>query len=295
MLLAPLMTPMIGLGLAMNQGNGKLAYAAFRAIGRGFLAALSISVVLGLVTPGSDLTPEIAARTEPNILDMLVALFSGAAAAYAMARPSLAGTIAGVAIATALVPPLCSCGVALAYRQYPEAVGALALLLANVLAIILAAAATFRMMGLKALTATKQPQAWVRHVSAGLGAGALILTIPLVSIFLQHVREGKNAVYAFALTTETRDALLEYVEQKPGVKILFAGRSGIDRDRDPVDIGIILSSRHPLPRSEADALVGLIREKMQNPKLRVMVECVANGWLEEPPNDTVTVPVAQPD
>ena len=72
--------------------------------------ALAISAVVGWITPGADLTPEVLARSEPNILDLLIALFSGIAAAYALARPSLAGTIAGVAIATALVPPLCRTG-----------------------------------------------------------------------------------------------------------------------------------------------------------------------------------------
>ena len=109
MLLAPLMTPMIGLGLALNQGNAKLAWSSSRAIERGFLAALGISAVVALLTPGADLTPEVIARTEPNILDLLVALFSGSAAAYALARPSLAGTIADMAVRLVSPPAPASC------------------------------------------------------------------------------------------------------------------------------------------------------------------------------------------
>jgi len=127
---------------------------------------MAISVAIGFITPGAELTPEIVARTEPNILDLLIALFSGAAAAYAIARPSLAGTIAGVAIATALVPPLCSSGIALSYFQFPEFIGALFLLLANVVAIILAAAATFRAMGLGVFNVAPK-RFWVRHVVTG--------------------------------------------------------------------------------------------------------------------------------
>ncbi len=280
MLLAPLMTPMIGLGLALNQGNSKLAYACFRAIGRGFIAALGISVILGLVTPGSELTPEIVSRTEPNILDLLIALFSGAAAAYAMARPSVANTIAGVAIATALVPPACSCGIALSYRQFPEFVGALFLLLANVVAIILAAAGTFRLMGLSAFVVSSKQQ-WVRYVVNGLAIAALLFTIPLGIIFMRQVREGKNAPVALSLTNEMRNVLLEHIDKKPGVEILFAGRAGIDRDKDPVDVAIILSSTHPLPRSEAVELIQLIRTELQNPDLQIRVECVVNGWVDE--------------
>ena len=287
MLLAPLMTPMIGMGLALNQGNAKLARSCSRAIGRGFLAALGISAFLALITPGSDLTPEVLARTEPNILDLLIAVFSGAAAAYALARPSLAGTIAGVAIATALVPPLCSAGISLAYRQLPESIGALSLLIANVLAIILAAAATFRAMGLSALTASAPRRFWVKHVVAGLTVCVLAIAIPLGSTFMRQVREGKNAPIAFALTNEMREILIEHVSQHPGVDIIFAGRSGVHRESDPVDIGIILTSKHPLPRSEADELVQLIRTTMQNPDLQVKVACVADGWSDDSSDDSI--------
>ncbi len=255
----------------------------FRAIGRGFIAALGISVILGLVTPGSELTPEIVSRTEPNILDLLIALFSGAAAAYAMARPSVANTIAGVAIATALVPPTCSCGIALSYRQFPEFVGALFLMLANVVAIILAAAGTFRLMGLSAFIVSPT-QRWVRYVVNGLTICALLFTIPLGIVFMRQVREGKNAPFALSLTNEMRNVLLEHIDKKPGVEILFAGRAGIDRDKDPVDVAIILSSTHPLPRSEAVELIQLIRTELQNPDLQIRVECVVNGWADEANN-----------
>ena len=67
-----------------------------------------------------------------------------------MARPSLAGSIAGVAIATALVPPLCSVGVSLAYHYYDTATGAGVLFLTNFVAIVLGAAATFGLMGVTA-------------------------------------------------------------------------------------------------------------------------------------------------
>lgn len=278
MLLAPLMTPMIGMGLALNQGNSKLAYTCFRAISRGFLTALLISAAVGVITPGSELTPEIMARTEPNILDLLIAFFSGIAAAYAMARPSLAGSIAGVAIATALVPPTCSAGIALAYFHWTDAIGAFFLLVANVLAIILAAGATFRSMGLSSLARTATRTVWVRPAVAGLMTCVLIMIVPLISMFMSHLREGRNTPYALAVTGELREAILDHVAERPGVDVLFVGRSGIDRDTEPVDVGIILASRHPLPNSEAEELTQLIRDTMENPDLQVRVACVADRW-----------------
>ena len=112
-------------------------------------------------------------------------------------------------------------------------------------------------MGLCALTAGTPHRFWVRHVVAGLTLCVLAITIPLASKFMQQVPEGKNTAYAYALTNEVRKVLLEHVDKKPGVKILFAGRSGVHRDSDPINIVIILSSKLPLPRSEEEELIDL--------------------------------------
>jgi len=297
MLLAPLMTPMIGMGLALNQGNSRLAYTCFRSISRGFLAGLVISGVVGLITPGQDLTPEILARTEPNILDLLIALFSGMAAAYALARPSLAGTIAGVAIATALVPPTCAAGVCLAYcfadcyefftkgsgfayGFFELAVGASLLLTANVLAIILAAAITFRTMGLNASRTQETRRRWVSRAVVGMTICFITISIPLTYKLDEQVHEGRASPMALTVTNATRKRLLEYVDTLPGIDIILVGRPGIPREYDPVDVGIILSSIEPLPRAYKDKLTEIVRDEMQNPELRVHVECVASNWAE---------------
>lgn len=278
MLLAPLMTPMIGMGLALNRGNPKLAYSSFRAIGRGFLMSLLISAVIGYITPGSDLTPEILSRTEPNILDLLIAVFSGMAAAYAIARPGLAGSIAGVAIATALVPPLCSAGIALSYGEFPAAIGAAWLLAANILAIILAAALTFRAMGLSEFSAIAPRRLWVRRVVIGLSICCVVTGLPLVGTFIEQVNRGEAAPIALVVTNETRLALMNRIEREPGVELLLIGRPGIPREHDPVDVGVIISSDRPLPRSWEDEIAQVVRDTMQDQDLRVRVECVATGW-----------------
>ena len=74
---------------------------------------------------------------EPNLLDLLIALFSAFAAAYALARPGVSAAVAGVPIATALVPPLSTVGIALSYGKSTNAIGAAALFITNVVAIVL--------------------------------------------------------------------------------------------------------------------------------------------------------------
>ena len=115
MLVAPLMTPLLGAGLALVQGNLPLMKDCVRAIVYGFFAALAIGVVMGFVTPIRELTPEMAARGGPTLLDMAVAFLSGVAASYCVARPRLTAALAGVAIAAALVPPIATTGISIAF------------------------------------------------------------------------------------------------------------------------------------------------------------------------------------
>jgi uncharacterized membrane protein len=100
-----------------------------------------------IISPIKEPTTEILARTEPNVLDLMVALASGAAAGYAISRKEVAAALPGVAIAAALVPPLCVVGYGLGTSQLDIAGGSLLLFITNLIAIVLAAALTFLALG----------------------------------------------------------------------------------------------------------------------------------------------------
>lgn len=114
MIVAPLMSPIIGLSFGSLAGDRGLILKSAIAVITGAVFVISIAFActlgLGLRVVGS----EILARTAPSTLDLLIALCSGAAAAYAHSRASIGNSIAGVAIAVALVPPLSVCGIGLA-------------------------------------------------------------------------------------------------------------------------------------------------------------------------------------
>jgi uncharacterized hydrophobic protein (TIGR00271 family) len=141
MLVAPLMTPIMGVGMALVQGNPQLLRLAMRSVGLGFLTALLISVLLGAVaaTPG-DPTHELLARDWPGLLDLFVAFVAGLAGVYSSCRSNLLAALPGVAIAAALVPPIATAGVALSIGEFDLALGASLLFLANFVAIVLASA-----------------------------------------------------------------------------------------------------------------------------------------------------------
>lgn len=149
MLVAPLMSPIVGAGLAIVMGNLRFMRLSLEAIVRGALLAIFLSLLLGLVRPDEPLTPEILARTEPTLLDLGVALFAGLAGAYALTHSEAAAALPGVAISAALVPPLSAIGISLASRAYTEAMGATLLFVTNLIAIVAAAVLVFVVVGFR--------------------------------------------------------------------------------------------------------------------------------------------------
>ncbi|MDG2014790.1 MAG: DUF389 domain-containing protein [Pirellulaceae bacterium] len=120
MLVAPLMTPLLGAGLAMIYGNRPLFFKALRSITLGVLIAYVIGTIFGLFSlavpdylfagNGLVLTNEMIARSQPNLLDPFIGFAAGLAGGFAIGRDGQIGTVAGVAIAAALVPPIASAG-----------------------------------------------------------------------------------------------------------------------------------------------------------------------------------------
>ena len=147
MLIAPLMGPILGgaLGIAMHSND--LLKLSAKAEALGAVTAVILAAILTLILPRTDLTPEIMARTTPTILDLVIALASGAAGTYAICMKPQGATLPGVAIATALMPPLCVVGIGLAKQDFGVMSGALLLFLANMIAINVAAIALFTLAG----------------------------------------------------------------------------------------------------------------------------------------------------
>ena len=112
MLISPLMGSILGNGLALAAGDVILALRAIIKLALSCLFAILFAVFLVSVLPFKEMTPEILARTQPNILDLVVALFSGAVGSLAICKKpkGVATSIPGVAIAVALMPPLCVVG-----------------------------------------------------------------------------------------------------------------------------------------------------------------------------------------
>ncbi len=110
MLISPLMNPILGVGLAIGTNDRDLLWLALKNFGIAIVIALITSIVYFALTPIDIFTEEMQARTEPTILDALVAVFGGLAGIISVTRLDKTNAIPGVAIATALMPPLCVAG-----------------------------------------------------------------------------------------------------------------------------------------------------------------------------------------
>jgi len=146
MLVSPLMGPIMGLGMGMAINDLALLKKALSNYLFAAAVGLTTSTIYFLITPINDAHSEILARTSPTIYDVLIALFGGLAGILATSSKQKGNVIPGVAIATALMPPLCTAGYGLATLKFTFFFGAFYLFLINTVFIALATLLTVRFL-----------------------------------------------------------------------------------------------------------------------------------------------------
>lgn len=257
MLVAPLMTPLIGAGLALVQGNLHLLKVSCKSTLWGTLVGILIGAIIELITPHWELSQEIAARAGPNILDLFIAFFAGTGAAYAVARPNLSGALPGVAIAVALVPPITVTGIALGNLNYAVAEGAGILFLTNMVAIILGSALVFWGHGLHlSREATIGGHTILNRIIIALACLMLLLMLPLGYRLDEQLKKGDSRPLAFPISLGLYEALKGRLAQEEGVDYLLGGRPGADR---PNDVVIWLKADGPVQQSLIDDLEQIVK------------------------------------
>ena len=277
MLLAPLMTPMIGMGLALAQANIRMAKRCSRSIAYGLLLTLTVSFLLGMVTPSREtLAPEVLSRGEPNVLDLLIALLAAVAATIAMSRPNISGALAGVAIATALVPPLCAVGLSASHGSYTNAFGALLLFGTNLIAIIVASSLTFRGLGIQTGRAIRRHRRFATTMKVLLSVMLLLLAGPLSQRFLTQLERGRTQPGLLPVTRAVHRALTAHVDKDPDIDLTLLGRAGVSDS-----VVIYIAARRDVSQAYADELRSIVRAEMESPELVVYVVCLNGQWLSK--------------
>lgn len=180
MLVAPLMTPIFGIALGLVRGDASLLGKALRAEIAGVVAAVVMGFILGHLYPALEPTPEMIVRTQPQLFDLLVAVFSGFAGAYALVDEHISPALPGVAIATAIVPPLANSGLCFSLQAYEGGIGSFLLFFANFLSILVVASITFWFCGMTRGVKAPDRKAIARRF------GLPVLAFIMMAIFLSH-------------------------------------------------------------------------------------------------------------
>ncbi|MEO6653340.1 MAG: DUF389 domain-containing protein [Ilumatobacteraceae bacterium] len=249
MLVAPLINPMMGMGLSLVTGwPNRLARSTVVvligtviAVGAGVLLASVTDVAIDLET-----NTQIVSRSSPRLIDLVIAVAAGAAGAYALSRREVSSALPGVAVAIALVPPLSVVGVTAYGGDWRQASGTLLLFLTNLVAIILAGGAVFLLTGVVPLRRFAENQ---RRVRTSLGAIAALAVVVVGGLVLN----GRQ-IAADAFDVDQARAV---VDQWLGDDTAFTVTSVVVTDGD---VAVVLTGPGDPP--SADRLVGDLADRL---------------------------------
>ena len=181
------MSPIISLSMGVVRGESFFITNSLKTLAFGIFTALLFSSLYTYFMPLNVLTEEMRGRLNPNVLDLMVAIISGIAGAYANAKSEIAKSLAGVAIAVALVPPLSVVGIGLGWGNFDVSYGAFLLFFTNLIGITLAAAITFLILGYAPIHRAKKGIVYTSIILA-------IVSIPLIISFNKAITQ--NNIFA---------------------------------------------------------------------------------------------------
>ena len=273
MIIALLLGPITGISLALVDGDQSLLRKALIAEAGGAALVLILSFLIGKIHAEMTLGSEIMGRTAPNILDLIIAIAGGAAGAYATISRRLSAGLVGVAIATALVPPLCSCGICLAHGLYRAGGGAFLLFFTNLVAIQSVTSLVFWLCGFHRLTHLDKKLILRRFAPSTLLLAGL-------AVFLVHSFE--MAVVRERLRSTTERLLRREIEKNGAASLsdlhIDAG------DGPPLLIAVVRAPWIIQPSSCARLQAEVRSATRQTVDLRIWTvltrQCDAQGFIE---------------
>ena len=228
MVVAPLGGAIMAFAGALVTARSRWMWITFAQVVLGALAVVVIGFLVSLAMPQLlVLTPALAARTSPGILDIGVALTAGAAGAYVAAKRTGTDALPGVAIAVSLVPPLATVGICLELGRPDDASGALSLFLTNFAAIVVAACIVFMLTGAAPSREDLRERRRVRNGFVVAVVALVIIALPLVATGLErartYVRETTGAPYVTSWIGDRQLAVTAWSLEGDTVRLKLAG------------------------------------------------------------------------
>lgn len=197
MLIAPLMLPIRSVAFGILEGDLELVQVGGKALAVGTVISIALSAVIGSSLGLLEYGGEVASRSSPTLLDLGIAITAGGISGYAKVQPRLSSTLAGTAIAVALMPPLCVVGLGIANWNLSFAVGAGLLYLTNLLGITLSCMVAFFLAGYSPFRRARRPLSAVVLLTS-------LLIVPLGLSLIDLVRQNQlEATVKRALVEDT--------------------------------------------------------------------------------------------
>jgi uncharacterized hydrophobic protein (TIGR00271 family) len=287
MLISPLMSPILSAGFAFITGD--------RIIWRKSLSKLVISIVLVILfsaiatyfSPLNDLTSEIVARTRPNLYDLIIAFLAGTVGAVAICtKKSYLTIIPGVAIATAVIPPLSVAGFGLGVANVSVALGGFFLFFTNFVAIVISTCLVFYAYGFKPQALNQSNGTPLRNRIAMLFIVLLVISLPLMYTLqktISEVRLRKNVQNSLrrAFDTQEKSRLSTFTYTIEG--------------KDRIDIDAVVNTVKYMKDSEINGIEArLAKDLKRNAKLHVEQVKVREGGLNEDKLTPTILPIIVP-
>ncbi|MBQ6198908.1 MAG: DUF389 domain-containing protein [Bacteroidales bacterium] len=235
MLVSPLMGPIIGTGLALGTNDLDLLKSAAKNLLVMVLISLAASTLFFIISPLDLVNPtELEARTSPTIYDVMIALFGGLAGILENSRKERGTVLSGVAIATALMPPLCTAGYGLAHLDMHFFLGALYLFIINSVFIALATYLMVKYLRFRTVTGINETTAKKRNNL--ITAVLVIVLIPSIWSAVNLIRENNFERNVKAFVQENRIVakrtyITDYTVQKRDVQLSISGEPLTDELR----------------------------------------------------------------
>lgn len=265
MIIAPLMLPIRGLAFGGLQGNGLLFRKGVIAVIIGTLLAIAIAYGLGLLVRLPSYGSEVFARSAPNLLDLGIAVAAGSISGYAKVEPKVSGSLAGTAIAVALMPPICVIGLGLAQANGSLSLGATLLYLTNLLGITLSCMLVFLLAGYASFRRA-------HRALTGTMALTAVLIVPLGVSFARLAQQAH-------LEVSLRRALLSRTVTFQRLELL---RTETNWLTNPPEVRLNVRAKEPVtPRQ-----VGLLEEFIAKEMGQSFVLIFEVGQVEEVRRET---------
>jgi uncharacterized hydrophobic protein (TIGR00271 family) len=260
MIIAPLMLPIRGLAFGALEGNPALFRRGLVAVAVGTVLAVTLASLLGKLVGIANFGSEVLSRSEPTLLDLGIAIAAGSVSGYAKVQPRISESLAGTAIAVALMPPLCVIGLGLSQSNWTLAQGSTLLYLTNLLGITLSCMLTFLLAGYVPF----------RHARKALTLVVTFTAILLIPLGLSFARLIQQAHLQASLT----EALLNRTVTFQRVELL---NTTTNWSANPPEVRLNVRAKEPITPTQ----VSLLEEFLQDDTGQAFTLIFVVGQVEE--------------